>query len=204
MWFPRRSPSYSLGDMLIYCFYHTNARRHVSTSNPRQYFYELMLQTGIFHPEIPVQHVIIFINLHQIRINLYGQSWEARQYTVDGNPRMPFQQMVFFHDDTVEFPDLARSVHLPPQQANILRQGNCSCRTMCNLGRFFWNFGGFVEMNCPKIYHKHRKLHMCLCIHVGDGWEEICGSVLQCNRGHSYKILPAKCTWESLGLNSAS
>ena len=76
-------------------------------------------------------------------------------------------------------------------------------------GSFFFcwnlgNFGGVVEMNCPKIYHTHRKLHMCLCIHVGDGWEEICGSVLQCNRGHSYKILPAKCTWESLGLNSAS
>eukprot|EP00434_Breviolum_minutum_P013742 symbB.v1.2.012119.t1/scaffold830.1/size159233/12 len=43
------------------------------------------------------------------------------QYTVDGNPREPFQQMVFFHDDIVEFPDLARSVHLPSQEANILR-----------------------------------------------------------------------------------
>ena len=166
MWFPRRSPSYSLGDMLIYCFYHTNARRHVSTSNPRQYFYELMLQTGIFHPEIPVQHVIIFINLHQIRINLYGQSWEARQYTVDGNPRMPFQQMVFFHDDTVEFPDLARSVHLPPQQANILRQGNCSCRTMCNLGRFFLEFWRICRNELPQNISQtsqiaHVSLHSC-------------------------------------------
>lgn len=130
---------------------------------------------------------------------------EARQYTVDGNPREPFQQMVFLHDDMVEFPDLARSVHLPSQQANILRQGNCYMSNHVQFGLFFKkSFGGFVEMNCcPSIYHKfeiaNASLHLCWRWMGRDLWIGRC----RCNRGLSYKILPAKCTWESLGLNSA-
>ena len=88
---------------------------------------------------------------------------------MDGNPREPFQQMVFFHDDIVEFPDLARSVHLPSQEANILRQGNCYMSNRVAIWVVFFlflSFGGFVEMNCcPKIYHKfeiaNAFVHLC-------------------------------------------
>ena len=90
---------------------------------------------------------------------------------MDGNPRETFQQMVFFHDDIVEFPDLARSVHLPSQEANILRQGNCymSNRVAIWVVFFFvfkfWRICRNELLPENIIYHKfeiaNASLHLC-------------------------------------------